>query len=171
MVIDERRDEFIQAWGALGSRWGVNRTMAKVHALLLIAPEPLCAEEVMELLSISRGNANMSLRGLMDWGLVSKVVKSGERKEYFVADNDVWKLARQVVRERRKRELEPILEALAKVETPPETLPDGVTPEEEARFNETVENLQEFAADVDRLFQKVIAAEENWLLRKLLRNL
>ena len=71
MTIQEGRDKFIQSWGALGTSWGINRTMAQIHALLLISPEPLCAEEIMEALQISRGNANMNLRALMDWGLVN----------------------------------------------------------------------------------------------------
>ena len=89
MKLTEGKEKFIQAWGTLGSSWGINRTMAQVHALLLIAPESLCAEDIMEELNISRGNANMNIRALMDWGLVSKELKSGERKEFFSAEKDI----------------------------------------------------------------------------------
>ena len=107
--------KFIEAWGKLGSEWGINRTMAQVHALLLISPNALTTEEIMETLSISRGNANMTLRDLIGWGLVEKQHKAGERKEYFFADKDVWNIARQVAKERKKRELEPVLKVLSEL--------------------------------------------------------
>ena len=88
MEFSEGKQKFIQTWGTLGSSWGISRTMAQVHALLLISPEALTTEEVMEDLKVSRGNANMNLRDLMDWGLISKVLVAGERKEYFVAEKD-----------------------------------------------------------------------------------
>src|SRR6201995_6007064 len=109
MELPEAKKKFIEAWSKLGSEWGVNRTMAQVHALLLVSPEALTTEEVMESLSISRGNANMTLRELMSWGLVEKQLKAGERKEYFFADKDTWTIARQVAKERRKRELDPVI--------------------------------------------------------------
>ncbi len=80
MKFPEAKKQFIQTWGTLGSEWGINRSMAQVHALLLIAPKPLSADEIMEELSISRGNANMNLRDLMNWTLVSKQLVPGERK-------------------------------------------------------------------------------------------
>src|SRR3954462_601200 len=112
MELAEAKKKFIETWGKLGSEWGINRTMAQVHALLLISPESLTTEEIMETLSISRGNANMTLRDLIGWGLVEKQHKVGERKEYFYADKDTWNIARQVAKERRKRELEPVLKVL-----------------------------------------------------------
>jgi DNA-binding transcriptional regulator GbsR (MarR family) len=104
--------QFIEAWGRMGSVWGISRTMAEVHALLYIAAQPLCADDVMDRLAISRGNASMSLRALLDWGIVSKVHKRGDRKEYFVAEQDVWAIFRSIVRERRKREVDPLLASL-----------------------------------------------------------
>jgi DNA-binding transcriptional regulator GbsR (MarR family) len=99
MELAEAKQKFIEAWGKLGSEWGINRTMAQVHALLLMSPEALTTEEVMEQLSISRGNANMTLRDLISWGLVEKQHKPGERKEYFFAEKDAWTIARQVAEE------------------------------------------------------------------------
>jgi DNA-binding transcriptional regulator GbsR (MarR family) len=112
MQIDEAKQKFIQTWGALGSSWGINKTMAQIHALLLVATEPLSAEDIMEQLQVSRGNVNMNLRALMDWGIVSKENKIGERREFFVADKDIWAVARQISRERRKREIEPMIKVL-----------------------------------------------------------
>ncbi|MBX3321744.1 MAG: ArsR family transcriptional regulator [Phycisphaeraceae bacterium] len=107
--------QFIEAWGRMGSVWGISRTMAEVHALLYIMAEPLCADDVMDRLQISRGNASMSLRALVDWGIVSKVHKRGDRKEYFLAEQDVWSIFRSIVRERRKREVDPLLVSLHEI--------------------------------------------------------
>ena len=90
MKLTESREKFINAWGTLATSWGINRTMAQVHALLLVSPDPLSTEEVMEELKISRGNANMNIRTLIDWGLLFKETKAGERKEFFRAEKDLW---------------------------------------------------------------------------------
>src|SRR5215204_3841700 len=89
--------------------------MAQIHALLMVSPKARSTEEIMEELSISRGNANMNIRALLDWGIITRISVAGERKEYFKSEKDVWALARQVARERRKRELEPILKVLKEV--------------------------------------------------------
>ncbi|MGQ0627727.1 MAG: GbsR/MarR family transcriptional regulator, partial [Phycisphaerales bacterium] len=94
------QDRFIAAWGQMGSTWGISRTMAEAHALLYITGQPLCTDEVMERLKISRGNASMSLRALLDWGIIRRASKRGDRKEYFEAEQDVWTLLKAVVRER-----------------------------------------------------------------------
>src|SRR5471030_3064871 len=146
MELAEARLQFIQAWGKLGSEWGTNRTMAQVHALLLITPDSLTTEEIMESLSISRGNANMTLRDLMGWGLVEKQLKPGERKEYFFADKDTWNIARQVAKERRKRELDPvikILDELSKVDG------DKNDPAYKT-FNKSVTDINKLAKNVDK---------------------
>src|SRR5579862_1600088 len=86
------RDEFVSQWGAMGSAWGINRTMAQIHALLLVTPQPLSTDEIMADLKVSRGNAHGNLRELVSWGLIRGVVRKGERKEYFEAEKDVWKM-------------------------------------------------------------------------------
>jgi DNA-binding transcriptional regulator GbsR (MarR family) len=103
---------FIRRWGEMGGYWGINRTMAELHALLYISAEPLCTDEMMEALAISRGNISMNIRQLVDWGLVSRVHEKGDRKEYFVAETDVWEMFQTIVRERRRREVEPIIETI-----------------------------------------------------------
>src|SRR6201996_9081938 len=112
MQLAEAKAQFIANWGRFGTNWGINRTMAQIHALLLVSPDPLSAEDVMEELSISRGNANMNLRELIDWDLVQKVLIPGERKEFFTAEKDIWKVARQIVKERKKRELDQLITGL-----------------------------------------------------------
>src|SRR6185312_1319785 len=87
----------------------------QIHALMMISPDPLSADEIMEELNISRGNVNMNVRELIDWGLVEKILKPGERKEFFYAEKDIWKITSQVAKERKKRELEPVLKVLEQV--------------------------------------------------------
>ena len=126
MKLAEAKQQFISSWGAFGTHWGINRTMAQIHALLLINPEPLTQDDIMEELDISRGNTNMNIRELINWGLVERVLLTGERKEYFSAEKDIWKVVKQIVKERKKRELEPMLQLLDKLEAGTTTI-DTIT--------------------------------------------
>lgn len=110
--LNEIKEKFILHWGEQGSLWGINRTMAQVHALLFVSPEPLCANQIMEELQISRGNVSMALRELMAWGLVSRVHIKGERREFYTTEKDVWIMFRIIARERKKREVDPTIEIL-----------------------------------------------------------
>jgi len=112
MEYKEAKNKFIQTWGVLGTHWGISKTMAQVHALLLINDDVMSTEDIMEELKISRGNANMNIRALMDWNIVTKSFKAGERKEFFFADKDIWNVARKITEERTKRELEPVIKVL-----------------------------------------------------------
>lgn len=163
MTLDEAKGNFIQAWGTLGSQWGISRTMAQLHALLLLEPEPISADEVMEKLQISRGNTNQNMRALMDWGLVYKQYKPGERKEYFVAEKDVWKMSRQIMRERRKRELEPVLDVLHEARNV-----EG-TDLEATHFRAIVKELSEFVTLLEQLSDIAIRMEKGSFLRTLLK--
>ena len=104
MKLTDAKLQFIASWGAFGTHWGINRTMAQIHALLLVSADPLTQDELMEQLNISRGNVNMNIRELIDWALVDRVIVPGERKEYFSAEKDIWKVARLIIKERKKRE-------------------------------------------------------------------
>ena len=144
--------------GKLGSEWGINRTMAQIHALLLISPEALTTEDVMEELNISRGNANMTLRDLIDWGLIEKQLRAGERKEYFFADKNTWNIARQVAKERRKRELDPVIKILDEL-----TKVKGDSKDPKFRtFNKSVTDINKLAKNVDKTLDTMLKAEENW---------
>ena len=112
MNLDEAQTRFVQVWGALGSHWGINRTMAQLHATLLITTRLLSTDDLMSSLQISRGNANMNLRMLVDWGLIYKEVRPGIRREFFRAERNIWEVAKRIATERRKRELEPLLQAM-----------------------------------------------------------
>lgn len=158
MRLAEAKEKFIESWGKLGSEWGINRTMAQVHALLLISPEAVTTEEIMESLSISRGNANMTLRELISWGLVEKRHKPGERKEYFFADKDVWNIARQVARERKKRELDPMLKVLQELST----VEDNENPADVKAFKTSISNIHKLAGNVNKSLETMLKAEESW---------
>lgn len=106
------KEAFISHWGEMGSSWGVPRSMAEIHALLFIEGRPLCADEIMERLKVSRGNVSTTLRQLADWGIVTRVRLRGDRKDHFEAEQDVWTLLSLIVRARKRRELEPLLAAL-----------------------------------------------------------
>src|ERR1041384_3573376 len=116
MKLTEAKQQFISSWGAFGTHWGINRTMAQIHALLLVSPDPMTQDDLMEERNISRGNANMNIRQLINLGWVEGVILPGERKEYFLAEKDIWKVVRQIVKERKKRELEPLLKLLNQLE-------------------------------------------------------
>ncbi|MCW5764592.1 MAG: ArsR family transcriptional regulator [Phycisphaeraceae bacterium] len=154
----EAQDRFIAAWGQMGSTWGISRTMAEVHALLYITGEPLCTDDAMERLEISRGNASMSLRALVDWGIVTRVHKRGDRKEYYQAEQDVWSLLQAVVRQRVKREIHPALASLCEIRdmTGPGNATNG-RPEPEAiaghhaRLDAMIELLRTFDQMGERL--------------------
>jgi len=122
---EEIREKFILHWGEMGSLWGINRTMAQVHALLYISPQPLCANEIMKELQISRGNVSMALRELIAWGIASRVHIKGERREFYTTEKDVWNLFRIIARERKKREVDPTIEVLRESVARLNHLPDS----------------------------------------------
>ena len=163
MKLDEAKAKFIQAWGTFGSNWGINRTMAQVHALLLVAEDPLCADDIMDMLQISRGNANMNIRALIDWGLVYKELKPGERREYFVAEKDMWSVVRQIIIHRKKKELEPALKILEEVQ--------NVEGEGEGKENfvKMIQDIELFSRKADTLLDKLIEADAAWLMGTFLK--
>lgn len=163
MELEEAKQHFIQSWGTLGSNWGVNRTMAQIHALLLVSKDPISTEDMMEALQISRGNANMNTRTLMDWGIAKKTFIAGERREYFITDKDMWALARHIVKQRRQREIEPILRVLNDVKQVKGN--DQDTQE----FKELISDIDDFAQKADDLMDKFIRSDEHWFYRRLLK--
>src|SRR5688572_4167252 len=112
MEYAEARAQLIRTWGQLSSEWGINRTMGQIHALLIMSPDPLTADQIISELSISRGNVSMNLRSLTEWGLVHKVYMPGDRKEYFSCEKDAWKMALRIVKERKRKELDPVIQSL-----------------------------------------------------------
>jgi DNA-binding transcriptional regulator GbsR (MarR family) len=165
MKLSDAKQQFLASWGAFGTYWGINRTMAQIHALLLVSPEPLSADDIMEQLNISRGNANMNVRELIDWGLVERTILPGERREFFIAEKDIWKVTRQIVRERKKRELEPMLKLLGQL-----SQVDGDKKDKEVKtFTETVTSIKKLGEQADRALDVLIKADENWFVGTMMK--
>ena len=165
MKLPEAKQQFISSWGAFGTHWGINRTMAQIHALLLISPDPLTQDDIMEDLNISRGNTNMNIRELINWGLVERVILPGERKEYFTAEKDIWKVVRQIVKERKKRELEPMLELMGQLSDVEGDKKDKDT----KAFLETVNGIKKLGMQADKTLDVMVKADENWFLGGLMK--
>jgi len=165
MEFTESREKFIETWGNLGSQWGVNKSIAQIQALLLIAPEPLTTDVIMEELKISRGNTNMSIRQLLEWGIVYKKSVAGDRKEYFVAEKDVWKWALKIGNVRKQRELNPVLDLLQELANAKEK---AKTPEEK-EFSKQIKELNAFTQQVGKFGDKLFSSPKGEMLFKLLK--
>jgi DNA-binding transcriptional regulator GbsR (MarR family) len=147
----------------MGPQWGINRTMAQLHALLMVSEEPLSTDDVMRELGISRGNANMNLRALADWGLVRRVSIQGDRKEYFQSEKDVWNMVCRIARERRKREIEPVMEIMR------ECLAMAEKDKSAAHLRKRVADLLELVKTLNFALGKLAEQEKNALLPKMLK--
>jgi DNA-binding transcriptional regulator GbsR (MarR family) len=165
MKYSEGKEKFIETWGTLGSQWGVNKSIAQVQALLLISPNPLTTDDIMGELKISRGNANMSIRQLLDWGIVYKKSVAGDRKEYFIAEKDVWKWALKIGNVRKQRELNPVLDLLKEIT---ENTGAGKT-QEEKEFAKQVKELNAFTQQLGSLADKVFLTPGGAMLFKMLK--
>lgn len=149
--LKQARDEFVAQWGALGTQWGINRTMAQIHALLMTAPQAMTTDEVMEDLQISRGNAHTNLKELVAWGLVRVVVKKGERREFFEAEKDVWHIFTIVARERKRREIEPALAVLNRCSEESR----GIDSADGKAFHDQMRALEEFVGFASKMADRV----------------
>jgi len=166
-ALAEARERFVAVWGQMGGAWGISRTMAEVHALLYITGEPLCTDDVMEKLQISRGNASMSLRALQDWGIAVRAHKRGDRKEYYQAEQDVWTMFRAIVRERIKREVDPLMAAMYEIrdlttnrpssERPPADRNTAAMREILDAHNKRLDELIAFFATLESLSQRFVS--------------
>lgn len=153
------QDLFIRRWGEMGQTWGINRTMAEIHALLYITGRPLCTDEVMERLHISRGNASMSLRALCNWGIIRRLHKRGERREYFESLSDVWEMFSIIAAERKRREIDPVLETIKQCQRmiDEETLGKASEQEQVKLTRQRLAAMEEFMIATNKIFQQFVA--------------
>lgn len=163
--LEKIKHDFAAQWGALGSQWGINRTMAMIHALLLVSTTPLTTDQVMETLAISRGNANTNLRDLASWGLIRSVVVKGDRKDHYEAEKDVWKIFCIVARERKRRETEPASQVLAQCIERSRSLKSP----EAQELHRQLSALNEFVSLANSLMEKIATKEQSALVPKLLK--
>lgn len=156
MELAEGKEKFIEAWGALGTSWGITRTMAQIHALLLVSSEPLSSDDIMEQLQISRGNVNTTTRMLLDWGLAHKKLVPGERKEFFIGEKDMAKVIKNVIIARKKRELEPMLHLLEDL-----SAVEGEQAEAE-EFRAVIKDIKLYSHKADSALAALVKADGNW---------
>lgn len=164
MEYQEAKEKFISTWGSLGSLWGINKAMAQIQSLLFISTTPLSMEDIMEDLKISRGNTSMNLRQLMDWGIVTKILVPGERKEYFTTEKDVQELARIIAKERSRREIKPVIKILNEVST----IEDDGTEKTKELIKQT-KALHELTETMDSMINKLVNQKQNWLTKSVLK--
>jgi DNA-binding transcriptional regulator GbsR (MarR family) len=145
--------QFVEHWGVMARSWGINATMGELFALLYITGADWTADDLRERLRVSRGNVSMNLRELMTWGVVHKVHRQGERREYYRAERDVWTLFRRILRERKKRELDPTIVVL---ERSVALLGDDPSQRE---LHARIHNLQAFFSLINNLAQRLLTLE------------
>lgn len=165
MTIHEARQQLIDTWGVLASQWGISRHMAQIHALLLVSPEPSTTDDIMETLQMSRGSVSTNIRDLLDWGIVHKVLVAGDRKDYYKADTDMWNVARRIMQERKRRELDPVVRSLEQLEAVDLTGPrlDVDT------FRHVVGQLSELTRTATAALDTMSRAETSWLTNLALK--
>ena len=161
------QDLFIRRWGEMGATWGINRTQAEIHAFLYIVGQPLCTDDVMERLNISRGNASMSLRALCDWGIIRRLHKRGERREYFESLTDVWEMFSIIAAERKRREMDPVLETIRQCQQMLDESSIGKAAKQEAVqiTRQRLEGMEEFMRLTNKVFQQFIGNAKSGLTR------
>ncbi len=145
-LYEQSRLLFIRRWGEMGANWGISRTMAEIHALLFVSAEPLCTDDVMDRLQVSRGNASMNLRQLVNWDLIYRVHRPGDRKEYFSCETNVWQMFEAITRERRRREVEPIIETIKRCKA-------MVADESKGRRGSTGKEVDEYQHRLDEMLE------------------
>ncbi len=143
--------KFILHWGEMGTKWGINRTVAQVHALLFLSPTPVPADEISATLSVARSNVSTSLRELQGWGIVRVVHVLGDRRDHFESTKDVWEIFRTVSEERKRREIDPTLRVLA------ECVHElKATPAADAYTRERLESMLDFLTTMSSLFEEIL---------------
>ena len=145
--------KFILHWGEMGTRWGINRTVAQVHALLFLSPRPVPADEISSTLAVARSNVSTSLRELQGWGIVRMVHVLGDRREHFESIKDVWEIFRIVSEERKRREIDPTLRVIGECVAELKTNPQG---DGSAYTRERLESMLEFLTVMTGLFEEVL---------------
>ncbi len=164
MEMQQAKEKFISTWGSLGTLWGINKAMAQIQALLFVSTKPLSTEEIMQELKISRGNTSMNVRQLIDWGIVSKELVPGERREYFSTEKDVQELARIIAQERSRREIQPVIKTLEEVSGIKD---DGTAATKE--FIKQTKALHDLAHTADSMLGKLVNQKQNWLTKSLFK--
>ena len=164
MNYEDAKIKFVSTWGSLGSLWGINKAMAQIQALLFISTKPLSMEDIMAELQISRGNTSMNLRQLMDWGIVTKELIPGERKEYFTTEKEVQELTRIIAKERSRREVQPVIKVLKEVSS----IKDDGSEKTKELIKQT-KALHDLTLNADTMINKLVSQKQNWITKSLIK--
>jgi len=150
MTASPARERFVDLWGSMGVFWGINRSMARIHAYILLSEAPVTLDEVVDQLQISKGNASMSLNDLRNWGVIQRIRQPGDRRDFYLAEPDSWRMIFCIVKERKKREFDPALHALRDLlgEEDIEAFP---------RVGERLGELEKLLSIADRVAEKFLA--------------
>ena len=159
MEITPLMEKYILHWGEMGTRWGVNRTVSQIHALLYLTPKPLPAEDIATLLSVARSNVSNSLKELQGWGLVSVNHMLGDRRDHFIANRDTWEMLLTIMEERKKREIEPTLTLLRQCSAEMEN--DDETPDD---VKERIAAMLTFVSTLSNWFDQMKGLPKNMLV-------
>jgi DNA-binding transcriptional regulator GbsR (MarR family) len=151
MDLSPNLSRFVLHWGEMGTRWGVNRTVAQIHALLYITGRPMHAEEIADTLAVARSNVSNSIRELQSWNLIKLVHLAGDRRDHFESSTQVWELLRTIVRERQRREIAPTIEVLRGLLAEPSITKDPA--EARLRMRETLELLETLTVWSDEMLK------------------
>lgn len=165
MKYTEARHQLINTWGQLSTQWGISRTMGQIHALLMISPDPLTMDQIIEQLTISRGSVSMSVRNLVEWGIVHRTFLPGDRKEYFASEKDVWKMALQIARERKRRELDPVINSMQHLQ---QIDIESASAREVEELNKMTAQILDVAMQVDKMLDIGIRSGGQTFVRKLI---
>lgn len=163
MDYQERKKKFVNTWGELGTNWGINKTMGQIHALLLISIDHMTTDDIMAELHISRGNVNMNLRSLVEWELISKVEKEGDRKDYYMAQKDIWTVFRQIIKKRKEKELHPMIHLLNEVSD------IQAQDEKSEEFNKIMNELSLFSSKADKTLDNLVSSKANILVSSYMK--
>jgi len=145
-------DRFVDSWGAMGSLWGVNTSVARVHGLLIASDRAWCLDEICQRLGISKSNVSTSLKELRSWGVIRKVLQQGDRREFYICEPDVWKMLFCIMRERKKREFDPVVTNIKDALEQAGKAPEGVA-------LERLKQMEQMLATFDQLSSKLLTSE------------
>ncbi|MCC5983627.1 MAG: GbsR/MarR family transcriptional regulator [Rhodobacteraceae bacterium] len=171
-MLSDLRQEFILHFGEMGSRWGINRTVGQIYAALFLSEEPLCADDLVGLLGVSRSNVSMSLKELQSWSLVHLKHRPGDRRDFFTTPDDMWQIVRTLVEERKKREIDPTLTKLRQLEMRPGSAEDAYAQARITEMRELIELLTGWYDQMNKLETERLVALLNMgaKLQKLARS-
>lgn len=157
------KEKFINDWAEASTNWGITKTMGMIHALLMVSENPLCLEQITNELKISKSNANLNIRSLLEWGIVYKHEESFSRREFFVAERNLWRVFTVVLEKRKKKELDPMIKLLKEASL------DKVECEKSKRFQNTLNDLKSFSRKADIALENILHAESSMFMQSFLK--